>query len=98
MCSFANESLLRGRRVVVNVLLFAQLQNYSSDVGGNFDRHLTLAVHIGHLMRIVFQFREYSPYANKWQVVNVISQKCRIAAAHGRFSHIRQVAPMCTSI
>jgi len=44
---------------------FAQLQNYSSDVGGNFDRHLTLAVHIGHLMRTVFQFREYSPYANK---------------------------------
>jgi len=30
------------------------------------------------------------------QVVKVDRQKCRIAAEHGRFSRIRQVAQMCT--
>jgi len=29
-------------------------------------------------------------------MVKVIRQKGRIAAAHGRFNHVRQVAPMCT--
>jgi len=29
-------------------------------------------------------------------MIKVIRHKTRIAAAHGRFSHIRQVALMCT--
>ena len=56
----------------------------------------TAASGIGNSCTVTSNADVYVSVTKTKQVVKVISQKDRIAAAHGRFSRIREVAPMCT--